>query len=615
MPPKNTPQKKPRKRPIRRKPLDHNHIIRFLLIICGVVTFGIGTGLAWFFSLDIPNIRSFDDYRPLVTTTVLDNRGKMIDAIYEENRIVLRFEEMNPLIPMAFVAAEDGRYWDHVGLDLWSIFRAFINNLRSGRRSQGGSTITQQVTRALMLSREKTYFRKFNEAILAYRLDKMLSKEEILSIYLSEIYLGEGAYGVEAAARTYFGKTSDKLNLGEVALLAGLPQSPSRYSPISHFEKAQARQRYVLNRMADEGYITAEHARQAFTTPLELNKPGQQKELYGYFSDYIRTVLEKKYGRKKLLREGLVVTTTLDSRLQGKAIQAIREGAGKISTGAKSSPQAALVALEHSTGNILAMVGGTNYQTSPFNRAVTAKRQPGSVFKPLIYATAFEKGISEELVINDAPFTIRNPDGSSWSPKNWSKKHFGPTSLREGLIHSRNIVTIKLLKRIGVKPVIQLARKAGIHSQLQPELTLALGASPVSLLEMTGAYTLFANQGGYRQPLGITRVKDRRGKQLSWPPPGAKRVLQPKTATQITSLLEQVIVKGTGQRAKGISRSAGKTGTTDNNRDGWFIGYTPKLLTGVWVGFDKNQTLGKQGTGGRTAAPIWLDFMRSASLP
>lgn len=613
MPPQKTPQKKPQKRPVRRKPLDHNHIIRFLLIICGIVTFGIGTGLAWFFSLDIPNIRSVDDYRPLVTTTVLDNRGKMIDAIYEENRIVLRYKEINPLIPMAFVAAEDGRYWDHVGLDLWSIFRAFINNIRSGRRSQGGSTITQQVTRALMLSREKTYFRKFNEAILSYRLDKMLSKEDILSIYLNEIYLGEGAYGVEAASRTYFGKTSDKLELGEAALLAGLPQSPSRYSPISHLERAQTRQRYVLNRMADEGYITPEQARQAFAKSLKLSEPKQQKDMYGYFTDYVRSILEQKYGKHKLLHEGLVVATTLDTRLQEKAVEAVRAGVTNFAGRAGAQPQAALVAMEPGSGRILAMVGGTSFQASPFNRAVTAKRQPGSVFKPLIYATAFEKGLSEDLVIDDAPFTIRNPDGSTWSPQNWDKKYHGPTTLRDGLIYSRNIVTIKLLKKIGVKPVIRLAKNAGIRSALQPELTLALGTSPVSLLEMTGTYTMFANQGMYHQPNAITKVKDRQGSDLRWPNPQKRKVVQETTARGITSLLEQVISRGTGQKAKGIPQSAGKTGTTDNNRDGWFIGYTPQLLTGVWMGYDQNQTLGPKGSGGNTAAPIWLDFMLSAS--
>jgi penicillin-binding protein 1A len=516
--------------------MDHNHIIRFLLIICGIVTFGIGSSLAWFFSLDIPNIQSVDDYRPLVTTTVLDHNGKMIDAIYEENRIVLRFDEINPLIPMAFVAAEDGRYWDHIGLDVWSIFRAFINNLRSGRRSQGGSTITQQVTRALMLSREKTYFRKVKEAILSYRLDKMLSKEDILSIYLNEIYLGEGAYGVEAAARTYFNKKSSQLGLAEIALLAGLPQSPSRYSPITHFDKAQARQRYVLNRMVDEGYITPEQAKDSYNLTLHFNKPRKQKNLYGYFTDYVRQKLKKQYGRHKLLREGLVVSTTLDSQIQAKATEAIRQGLQKIGKGrGKKTPQAALVTLDARTGRILSMVGGSNYTTSPFNRAATAKRQPGSVFKPLVYAAAFEQGISAGLTINDAPLTIRNPDGSTWSPRNWSNTNYGPTTLRDGLVHSRNIVAIKLLRKTGVKPVIRLAREAGIHSPLQPELTLALGASPVSLLEMTGAYTIFTNQGKFAQPYAITGVRDRQGNTLPWPRSKVKQVISPSTAGQVSS--------------------------------------------------------------------------------
>ena len=316
---KKTPPKKPARKPTRRrKTRNHNDIITFLLIICGIVTVCIGTGLAWFLSLEIPDIRSVDDYKPLVATTLLDRNGKVIDAIYEQNRIVLRYDEMNHLIPQAFVAAEDGRYWDHGGLDAWSIVRAFINNLKSGRRSQGGSTITQQVTRALMLTREKSYFRKVKEAILSYRLDKMLSKEDILSIYLNEIYLGEGAYGVEAAARTYFGKKSSKLNLSEIALLAGLPQSPSRYSPLAHLERAQARQRYVLNRMAEENIITPERARQAFDRPLHFHNPKKQKMLNGYFTQYIRQQLEKQFGTKKLLREGLIVSTTLDSSLQAK---------------------------------------------------------------------------------------------------------------------------------------------------------------------------------------------------------------------------------------------------------------------------------------------------------
>lgn len=614
---KKTPRKKPARKPVRRrKTRNHNDIITFLLITCGVVTVCIGTGLAWFLSLEIPDIRSVNDYKPLVATTLLDRNGNVIDAIYEQNRIVLRYDEMNSLIPQAFVAAEDGRYWDHGGLDAWSIARAFINNLKSGRRSQGGSTITQQVTRALMLTREKSYFRKVKEAILAYRLDKMLSKEDILSIYLNEIYLGEGAYGIEAAARTYFGKKSSNLNLSEIALLAGLPQSPSRYSPIDHFERAQARQRYVLNRMAEENIITAERARQAFDHPLRFHNPKKQKELNGYFTQYIRQQLEKQFGRQKLLREGLIVSTTLDSSLQASAAQAVARGTAMIAEkyNSKSTPQGALVALDSDTGQILALVGGNDFNTSPFNRAVQAKRQPGSVFKPLVYATAFDKGISPENIIEDAPFSIHNPDGSVWSPSNYSKRFYGPTSLKDGLIYSRNIVTIKLLNKTGTKPVIHLAQEAGINSKLLPELTLALGASPVSLLEMTGAYTVFANHGKFNPPVSITRIRDRQGRKYPVKQ-GQKRqqVIKPATASQLTAILQEVITHGTGKKARGIPHSAGKTGTTDNNRDGWFIGYTPEITTGVWVGYDRGKSLGKGATGGETAAPIWLDFMQSAS--
>jgi penicillin-binding protein 1A len=607
---KDTPRS-PAKRPPRRPVRNHNAIITMLLVTCGLATLLIGSALAWFLSLDIPDIRSFADYRPLVSTTVLDRSGRIIDEIYEENRIVLRFEELNPLIPKAFVAAEDGRYWEHGGLDAWSIARALIANLRSGRRSQGGSTITQQVTRALMLTREKSYSRKVKEALLSYRLDKMLSKEEILAIYLNEIYLGEGAHGVEAAARTYFGKKSRQLSLAEIAILAGLPQSPSRYSPLTHFAEAQARQRYVLNRMADEGYITPEAARQAFQQTLHFRNHKEQQDLYGYFTQYVRQLLEQRFGREKLLRQGLVVTTTLDPRLQAEALRTIREGTAAIGKRlpGNDTPQGALVALEAKTGRVRALVGGTDFGESPFNRAVQANRQPGSVFKPLVYATAFAGGISPDEMIDDAPFAIRNPDGSAWSPKNYDNTYGGPTSLREGLIHSRNIVAIKLLQKIGVKPVIRLAGRAGITSPLRPELTLALGASPVSLLEMTGAYTVFANQGRFATPVCITRVTDRGGKELPWPAPGGSQVIDTASAQQVSSLLAEVISRGTGKKAQGIPGSAGKTGTTDNNRDGWFIGYTADTIAGVWVGFDRGRSLGSGETGGQTAAPIWLDFM------
>ncbi|HFQ90782.1 MAG TPA: penicillin-binding protein 1A, partial [Desulfobulbus sp.] len=323
-------QKTTRSTRSRTRPLSQTPIIVFLLVVCGLATLCIGTGLAWFLSLNIPDIRSVSDYRPLVATRVLDRNGREIDAIFRQYRIVVPYNRMAPLLPRAFVAAEDSRFWQHGGLDIWSIFRAAVNNLRSGRRSQGGSTISQQVTRALLLTREKSYFRKITEAILAYRLDRMLSKKEILTIYLNEIYLGEGAYGVEAAARTYFGKSAADLDLAEIALLAGLPQAPSRYSPLTHFSAARARQRYVLNRMAEDGIISAATARRAYAEKVHLQKGNRQKEQNGYFTEYIREQLSGRYGSEELFRQGLVVSTTLDSRLQKAAIRALRDGARQV---------------------------------------------------------------------------------------------------------------------------------------------------------------------------------------------------------------------------------------------------------------------------------------------
>ena len=601
------------KPPVRRKLLDHNPIIIFLLIICGLVTLCIGTGLAWFLSLDIPDICSINDYRPLVATMVLDKHGRTIDAIYEKYRIVIKADEMPELLPQAFVAAEDSRYWQHGGLDLWSIARAVINNLRSGKRSQGGSTITQQVTRVLLLSREKTYFRKLTEAILAYRLDRMLTKQEILTIYLNEIYLGSGAYGVEAAARTYFNKTAGKLNLAEIAILAGLPQSPSRYSPLSHFKRAKVRQRYVLNRMAEDGIITPATARNAYKQQLTLSRPKENRGINGYFCQYIRTQLEPRYGRKALLHDGLRVFTTLDIDLQNAAARALREGTQAIQTrhNSKTRIQGALVALDTASNRILAMVGGTDYTISQYNRATLARRQPGSVFKPLVYAAAFERGISADTIIDDKPFSIHNTDGSTWKPKNYSNRYYGPTSLTEGLIHSRNIVAIKLLRKTGIKPVITLARQAGITAALKPELPLALGASPISVLEMTAAYTIFADHGIYHPPVCITRVQNSKGRVSLWQREAPKRVLSKQTADKINSILRRVISQGTGRRAQGIPHAAGKTGTSDNNRDAWFIGYTPEVTAGVWLGYDRNRSLGKGETGGRAAAPVWKQFMRA----
>jgi len=595
----------------------HNQVIAILLAVAALVSAVLGGGLYFLAALDIPDIDALKHYSPAETSIIYDRHGNILSLVYRRNRVVVPLEDMPRLLPKAFIAAEDARFYQHAGVDAWSILRALVHNLRAGRRGQGGSTITQQVARALLLSPEKTYIRKFKEAVLAYRIDNSLGKDAILNIYLNHIYLGEGAYGVAAAARTYFGKPLAELTLAEIAILAGLPQAPSRYSPFKHFKSAKHRQAYVLNRMAEDGYITPDAARRAYKQSL-LWQP-QRKEAPEealYFIQHVKNYIVEKYGRRRLLTGGLRVYTTLDRNLQRAAAKALRQGIAQwgIRQGARSGhPQAALVSIEVATGKIRAMMGGVNFAVSQFNRAVQAKRQPGSAFKPIVYAAALESGMTPNTLINDEPVRFTDEQGRVWEPHNFSGKHMGLTTLRNGLVHSNNIVSIKLLRRTGIKPVVELARRLGIASPLTPNLSLALGSSEISLLELTSAYGAFANGGRHTPPLFITRIEERGGKVLERNVPRPKPALDARTAFQITHILKGVIENGTGKKARGIAHSAGKTGTTDNYIDAWFIGYTPVLATGVWMGHDKHKSLGRGETGGRAAAPVWRHFMEQAT--
>lgn len=597
--------------PFRGKVLNQHHLTRLLLVIAATLTLLIGTGLAWFSAL--PDIRSINDYHPLVATLILDRHFQPIDAIGREFRIPIAFDEMAPLLPKAFVAAEDSRFWEHEGLDGWSIARAAFNNLRAGRRSQGGSTITQQVTRALLLSREKTYTRKLAEAILSYRLERMLSKEEILTIYLNEIYLGEGAYGVEAAARAYFGKHARELNLGEVALLAGLPQSPSNYSPLRQPEAARARQRYVLNRLAEDGIVSNEAARQAYDQGLQLAGTWR-RSVHGYFGAYVRSQLLTIYTDNDLYRQGLTVTTTVDSHLQELAAKAVQAGVTRVAMRHLETPppQGALVTIDSANGQILAMIGGTDFTENQFNRAVQANRQPGSAFKPVVYAAALEQGIDPATPYNDAPISLKSGGRRPWQPQNFMDKYRGPLPLGEALVQSSNVIAVRLLQQIGVDAVARTTKKMGISAPLAANLTLALGASPVSLLELTAAYTIFANQGIYQPPVAIVRVRENNGSIRPWPKTAAHRAISTDTAAWMQEAMRQVVQRGTGKNASGIPGAVGKTGTTDNNIDAWFIGSARGLTTGVWIGHDRDTTLGNGETGGKAAAPAWKHFMLQA---
>ena len=610
---KTKTQKRPRK-----KPLDEKHIIGFLFVTCLLLTAFLGGTLFFFEWLNIPDLRNVSHYNPPQATLIYDRHSRIVGKIYKENRTVVTLDQMHPLLPKAFVAAEDGRFFEHPGLDSFSVLRAVINNFKSGSKRQGGSTITQQVAKGLLLTPEKTYLRKLKEAILAWRIDSMLSKEEIIFIYLNHIYLGEGTYGVEAASQFYFDKHSEDLSLGEAALLAGLPQAPSRYSPLDHWDRARARQRYVLNRMAADGYITTKQAKQAYEKKVRLtgNLPSKAHQ-NGYYIEEVR----KRVGLMVPVRldtAGLKIYTNLDQRIQTAAQKAVvkaitdlssRSGKAK-KTGKK--PQAAFVCIEGCSGKVRALSGGSNYKVTPFNRATQAKRPAGSVFKPLVYTTAFEKGYRPDSTILDTPFSIAGRDGEVWAPKNFSGRYHGTTTLAQSLIHSYNIPAVKLMQQIGITPVVNMARDLEINAEFPPDLSLALGAVDLSLLEISNAYQPFICNGVFHPNTLISRIVSARGETIYRAKEQKKRVMSVQTADQLNRLLSRVVREGTGRRIKGLDyrKTGGKTGTSDNNRDAWFIGFHGSYIGGVWIGYDKNQSLGKHENGGRTAAPIWASFMK-----
>lgn len=617
---KSTAQKK-RQSPVkRRKVYNEKHVIGFLFVVCFSLTVMIAGLLSSMVALRIPDIRNVSHYRPLQTSYIVDRQGRIIEKIFKEDRRVIGLHQMPPLLPKAFVAAEDGRFYEHPGLDFISVLRAAVVNLKRGSRAQGGSTITQQVARSLLLSREKTYLRKFKEAILAWRIDSLLSKDEILYIYLNEIYLGGGAYGVEAAAQKYFNKRASNLSLGEIALLAGLPQAPSRYSPFHNKDMAIKRQRYVLNRMVIDGYIQADEAQKAFKEGVRL---ADGKERYhseaGYYNAIVKKRVQKVLG-VPLVRAGVTIHTYLDTDMQEKAVNALRSGVvassarqNRLGASGQGIPQAALVSIDSCTGQVPVLLGGTDYSKSSYNRAAIARRQVGSAFKPIIFATALEKGWSGDSTILDAPISIPGARNSRWKPKNYTGKYHGNVTLEEALTHSYNTASVRLLQKVGLNPVMALSEDLGIRSEMPGDLSLALGSVDVTLLEISSAYTPFLCSGMYISPRFVKKIEKHNGDSISIPRQMKKRVMGQRTAKQMKEILQRVISDGTGKRAKGLAgETGGKTGTTNNLRDAWFIGFKDSLITGVWVGHDKNQSLGEGENGGRTAAPIWRDYMNKA---
>ena len=593
-----------------------------MIVITSLAVFGVAS--YFYFTHHLPSIETLKNYKPSTITKIFSEEGAVIGEFFYEKREVISLDRVPNHLIQAFVAGEDARFFQHKGLDYLAILRALFRNIFSGEIVQGGSTITQQVVKSLLLSPEKSFTRKIREAILAYKIEKYLTKEEILFLYLNQIYLGHGAYGIAAAAENYFGKNIEALSIAESALLAGLPQAPSKYSPYHHPQQGKKRQIYILNRMAEEGFISSNEAIKVAQAPYAIRSNEKPSEKALHFVEYIRRYIEEKYGKDALYKNGLQVFTTIDLHFERTAQEAMEAGLKEIEKREKYpsaetpfTPEGALVCFDSETGYVKAMVGGRDFKKSQFNRVIQARRQTGSAFKPIVYASALDKGFTPISIIVDSPIVFEWGD-KKWKPKNFEGKFSGPTTLRNALTHSVNIVTVKIAQEVGIGYIKDYAHKLGISSPLHHDLSMALGSSSISLYELTKAYATFANQGNLFKPIFIKKILDRDGNLLEENLPlfyfkessEEEKILTPQTAFLMTYLLQGVVQHGTGWRARSLGRPvAAKTGTTDQFMDAWFIGYTPELIAGIWVGFDEERSLGENETGARAASPIWVTFM------
>ncbi|MBF0611143.1 MAG: PBP1A family penicillin-binding protein [Magnetococcales bacterium] len=725
--------------------------IAFLLGFLLMGLAGIGVyGVYLYFSPSFPSLNSLSDYRPSLVTRVFARDYQLLGEFYLENRQLVTLEEVPKHLIDAFLAIEDTAFYKHYGINPVGIMRAALANLKAGRLVQGASTITQQVAKTFFLSSERSFRRKAMEIMLAFRIESNLTKDEILSLYINQIYLGAGAYGVGAASRIYFNKNVSDITLGEAAMLASLPKAPSKFNPWRNPEVAKQRKQLVLNRMLEVGFLTPEEFKQSMEEELVLGRPEVPLEpVAPYFLEHVRRTIQSEWGTNQLYRGGLDIYTTLDPEMQRAAHFAVRQGlvefdrrngyrgvlrqvdvkgrtnwlaehkktGGKVGDYLKAlvlsvdkqakillpngeekvlslagvkwarpklaggklglvinrvadavkpgdeilvelptnpeqkdaeiklaqepDAEAALIAMDPHTGQILSMVGGYDFQRSEFNRAIQAVRQPGSSFKPFIYAAALNKGFKPNTLVDDSPIAIPYKEGGVtklWRPHNYEQKFYGPTTVRVALEHSRNLVTIRLLQSVGVPELANFVRPFGLN--IPPErqnLALSLGTIDFTPLEMTTAYSVFANGGKLVQPIFIARVQDKLGRTihrhsggdclLCHVEPGkamgeeesqkmtiyGARILEPETAYQTVNMMKGVVERGTAGKARQLGRPlAGKTGTTNDFRDAWFIGFSPSLVAAVWVGRDDYQPLGIKETGGRVSLPIWMSFMKKA---
>jgi penicillin-binding protein 1A len=675
---------------------------------------GIASGVIFAYAGDLPRISALDDYAPSTISRVYGARGDIVGEFAIERREVIPYERISPYLEQAILAAEDHSFYQHIGLSIPRIVVTLIKDIIE-RRMYGASTLTQQLTRKLFLTDDKTPERKIKEAILAIQIEKRYTKREIFTLYCNQMYFGHGVYGVEAASRLYFGKSAKDVSIEEAALIAGILQGNVRQSPYVNREAALRRRNYALGRMAEVGFITAAQAEELKKKPIVVrpDQPGQTSSAAPYFLEEVRRELESRYGAKQLYENGLSIQTAIDLRLQEAATQALHEGLRRIDkrrgfrkprrnviaeghtiesfrqprwdrpmsagqivpavvtavdgaaiqlrvggmrvtidrkgyawTG-KTSPaqlvtrgdlvetrllattdvtapatgtleqapevEGAVLAIDNRTGQILAMVGGYSFERSKFNRATQAYRQVGSAFKPFVYTAAIDSGYTPVTLLMDTPASFPGGPGQpAYTPLNYDREFEGPITLRRALEQSRNVPAIRVMDQLGPNQVIAYARRLGLESPLPPYLAVALGAAEATLVEMTSAYSVYPNQGVRMRPYSVLKVTDREGNMLEENRPEPKDAIRADTAYVMTSLLRGVVQRGTAAKAAALNWPiGGKTGTTDDYTDAWFVGFDPDITIGVWTGFDQKRTMGPAGTGADSALPIWMEIMKA----
>ena len=692
-----------------RKRLVGRLIFGALVLIAALV--GAAGGLLLVYSTDLPQVEALEHYRPISSTELYDIHGNTIGSFALQRRVVASYNDFPPVLIEALVSIEDKEFYRHSGINIWRIAGAAFRDIESGGKVQGASTLTMQLARNLFLSPDRSFHRKIQEALLAIQIERRFTKQQILTLYGNQIYLGHGVYGFEAASEYYFSKPARELTLPEAAMIAGLPKSPLYYSPVNHADHALHRRNLVINAMLEDGKITVAQADAARNTQLSLNLAHDPNSLAPYFVEDVRQYLENKYGAGEVHAGGLRVYTTLDMDLQVAANASVLDGlaayerrhgwrghlqnilfegqtiagyehpdwdeqlapgnythglvttvwgsaasvkignytatlaradvagwtrkpisrllapgdivyvrivslsaAGKarVTLEQDSGVQGALLAIDNASGQVRAMVGGRDFNLSKFNRATQALRQVGSSFKPYVYTTAIDQGATPDDTVVDSPVIFQTASGP-YFPHNYDDKYEGTITLRRALAQSRNIPALKLADKIGIRTVEDCARKFGITSPLPPYLPVALGAAEMTLLEQTSAYSVFPDDGVRLAPQFVAKVTDYDGRVLEEDYPDVKDVISSRTARIMTSMLEAVVQHGTGVAATQLKAPlGGKTGTTNDFTDAWFVGFSPTMTTGVWVGYDEKRSLGPKETGARAALPIWMQFMSVA---